>query len=69
MGVPKIEIATLSGNMRQVLVSKNIRWPSGLAYDAPAKRIYWADPKIDVLDSIKIDGTDRKIIQQFKFGN
>ena len=53
----------MDGSDHRFLVNgTNITWPNGLAIDYNKNRIYWADAKTDVVESINLDGTDRKII-------
>uniref|UniRef100_A0A8D0H854 LDL receptor related protein 1 n=1 Tax=Sphenodon punctatus TaxID=8508 RepID=A0A8D0H854_SPHPU len=55
---PKIETAAMDGTMRETLVQDNIQWPTGLAVDYHNERLYWADPKLSVIGSIRLNGTD-----------
>ena len=52
----------LDGAGGRPLVEENLRWPNGIAIDQIADRVYWSDAHFDVLESIKIDGTDRRVI-------
>lgn len=61
----KIERAQLDGSERQIIVNKNIIWPTGIAIDYPAKRIYWADPKASRVESVNMDGRHRHLIKAF----
>lgn len=64
----KIEMAYMDGNKRKVLISEGVMWPTGLAIDYPAQRLYWADPKILVIESSRLDGSDRHIVRRFTPG-
>ncbi|KAK7915952.1 hypothetical protein WMY93_011713 [Mugilogobius chulae] len=55
---PKIETAAMDGTMRETLVEKNIQWPTGLAVDYFNERLYWADAKLSVIGSIRLNGSD-----------
>uniref|UniRef100_A0A2C9KAN0 EGF-like domain-containing protein n=1 Tax=Biomphalaria glabrata TaxID=6526 RepID=A0A2C9KAN0_BIOGL len=60
---PKIERAWMNGEMRTVLVSTKLSYPSGLAIDYYMdNRIYWCDSKENLIESMKPDGTDRVIV-------
>ncbi|ELW62291.1 Low-density lipoprotein receptor-related protein 2 [Tupaia chinensis] len=60
---PKIESAWMNGEYRKILVSENLGWPTGLSIDyLNNDRIYWSDFKEDVIETIKYDGTDRRIV-------
>lgn len=61
----KIERAQLDGSERIIIVNKNIIWPTGIAIDYPAKRIYWADPKASRVESVNTDGRHRHLIKAF----
>lgn len=62
-GFPKIESAWMTGANRAVLVSTNLRSPTGLAVDYyMSHRIFWCDSKENVIESMKPDGTDRVIV-------
>ncbi|XP_027562762.1 low-density lipoprotein receptor-related protein 1-like, partial [Neopelma chrysocephalum] len=55
---PKIETAAMDGTLRETLVQDNIQWPTGLAVDYHNERLYWADAKLSVIGSIRLNGTD-----------
>lgn len=60
---PKIEHAWMDGQQRQVLVSEDLGWPTGLTIDyINSNRVYWCDSKENVIESIKPDGTDRRTV-------
>ena len=60
----KIERAWMDGSHRQVVVSKDIVWPNGIALDVVDQRLFWCDAKNDRIESVKVDGSDRQIIVQ-----
>ncbi|TKS67243.1 Low-density lipoprotein receptor-related protein 2 [Collichthys lucidus] len=61
---PKIESAWMDGQHREVLVKEeDLGWPTGLALDyLNGNRIYWCDSKENIIESMKPDGTDRRIV-------
>ncbi len=61
---PRIESAWMDGQHREVLVKEeDLGWPTGLALDyLNGNRIYWCDSKENIIESMKPDGTDRKIV-------
>uniref|UniRef100_A0A8C0TXJ2 Low-density lipoprotein receptor-related protein 2 n=1 Tax=Canis lupus familiaris TaxID=9615 RepID=A0A8C0TXJ2_CANLF len=60
---PKIESAWMDGQHRKTLVQENLGWPTGLAIDyLNNDRIYWSDFKENNIETIKHDGTDRRIV-------
>lgn len=63
--MPKIEKAWMDGTKRKVLVNEKLGFPSGIVIDTYQKnRVYWADSKQNVIESITIDGLDRTVVIQ-----
>ncbi|KAJ8320243.1 hypothetical protein KUTeg_001830 [Tegillarca granosa] len=61
----KIESANLDGSGRKELVKDDIVWPNGLTVDYANDRIYWADTKKHVIETVDLQGRDRHIVQEF----
>ncbi|XP_017771582.1 PREDICTED: putative vitellogenin receptor [Nicrophorus vespilloides] len=59
---PKIAKSKMDGTQDITFVSNNIGWPNGLTIDYPNERLYWTDAKTMTLESIRLDGTDRRIV-------
>ncbi|GAB6028318.1 hypothetical protein CHUAL_002491 [Chamberlinius hualienensis] len=60
---PKIESAWMDGTHRKVLASERMALPSGITIDMTMDhRIYWADRKLGVIDSMNTDGSNRVTI-------
>ena len=59
---PAVVRMTLDGGNKKNLVETDLQWPNGLAVDQVKDRIYWADSKLDVIETVKIDGSDRRTI-------
>lgn len=60
---PKIESAWMDGQRRKVLVQEDLGWPTGPCIDyMNGDRIYWSDLKDNIVETIKYDGTDRRIV-------
>lgn len=57
---PHISRAGMNGKERKALVTENLEWPNGLALDGPSRRLYWVDAKLHIIESIGLDGTDRR---------
>lgn len=57
---PRIERASMDGEMRTVIVQQKIFWPNGLAIDYPTRLLYFADGNLDHLHFCKYDGSNRK---------
>ena len=63
---PKIEKSSLAGENRETLVSTKIRLPNDIAVDHTSKRLYWIDGYYDKLESIDLEGKQRKLLVQLK---
>ncbi|XP_059618932.1 putative vitellogenin receptor isoform X2 [Phlebotomus argentipes] len=59
---PQIGVAAMDGAGARPFVDKDIHWPNGLTIDWPNGRIYWVDAKIRHIESIKLNGEDRRVI-------
>ncbi|KAF5276464.1 hypothetical protein FQA39_LY06533 [Lamprigera yunnana] len=60
---PKIEISWMDGSKRKPVITENIRHPAGLTIDyAMEHALYWVDTKLNTIESMKHDGTERKVI-------
>ncbi|CAH2009921.1 unnamed protein product [Acanthoscelides obtectus] len=57
----RIDMAQMDGKNRKVFLDHNIHWPSGLAIDQEAKRLYWTDKHLKNIQSIDFDGTNRRV--------
>uniref|UniRef100_A0A8C5A5R6 EGF-like domain-containing protein n=1 Tax=Gadus morhua TaxID=8049 RepID=A0A8C5A5R6_GADMO len=53
-----IEESAMDGSLRRILLEKNLRRPTGLAIDYFNQRLYWADPELSQIGSIRLDGSD-----------
>ena len=58
----KIERCGMDGTERQVVVSRQLKWPNGITLDLVEKRLYWVDAKMDVIGSVNFDGSQRRTI-------
>lgn len=59
---PKILTSRLDGSDLTFLVEKKVQWPSALAIDYPARRLYWTDLKSRTIESVRLDGKSRNVI-------
>lgn len=59
-----VESSDLDGSRRSVLAS-DLMWPNALAIDPPHQRVYWMEASTDTLESVKYDGTDRRVCDCF----
>ena len=49
------------------VVSENIVWPNDIAIDYTTNRVYWIDAHSDKLESIDLDGKNRKVQAQLTY--
>ncbi|VDP05019.1 unnamed protein product [Soboliphyme baturini] len=64
----RIETASLRGLERRTLVAKNVLYPTGLAIDHANERLFWADPKTASIETIRFDGSNRRVVKTFVIG-
>uniref|UniRef100_A0AAR2IW25 EGF-like domain-containing protein n=1 Tax=Pygocentrus nattereri TaxID=42514 RepID=A0AAR2IW25_PYGNA len=67
-GHPAVERSRLDGLGREVLVSAGLVTPSGLALDFSSQRLYWSDLTTGVIESARMDGSDRRTLTQNQVG-
>merc|ERR1719474_2599548 len=58
----KVGMINMDGKNLTSLVSERLGWPNGLAVDEELDRVFWSDARQDLLESIKLDGTDRRTV-------
>lgn len=59
----KIERAGMDGSDRRAVVNSSLGWPGGVAVDAIAERVYWADERLGAIGSATLDGNDIRVKQ------
>ena len=59
---PKIEQAGMDGSARKTIVTRNLGWPNGLTIDQATNRLFWADAKLDTIESSDLTGANRHLI-------
>ncbi|KAK9680220.1 Low-density lipoprotein receptor domain class A [Popillia japonica] len=60
---PKIEVSWMDGSKRKPLITDVIRHPTGLTIDyAMDHTLYWVDTKLNTIESMRHDGSQRKVI-------
>lgn len=57
---PRIERAGMDGSQRTAIITSKIYWPNGLTLDTAARRVYFADSKLDFIDFCDYDGGSRQ---------
>ncbi|KAF2366808.1 EGF-like calcium-binding domain [Trinorchestia longiramus] len=63
-----IEMSLMNGRERNWLLTRESHWPSGLAIDYPAKRLYWTDLKLRAIFTTKLDGSDKHLVKSLSAG-
>ena len=58
----KVGMINMDGKNLTSLVSERLGWPNGLAVDEELDRVFWSDARQDLLESIKLDGSDRRTV-------
>ncbi|KAB0796179.1 hypothetical protein PPYR_10240 [Photinus pyralis] len=62
---PSIERASLDGQNREVVISKDLFIPTGIAVDHHTQRIFWGDKREGIyyrIESAKFDGSAREVV-------
>lgn len=63
----RIAVAGMDGKNIHTFVSTNLGWPRSVTIDYPNDRLYWVDFKLQIVESIRLDGTDRRVSTCFFF--
>uniref|UniRef100_A0A182SIS6 EGF-like domain-containing protein n=1 Tax=Anopheles maculatus TaxID=74869 RepID=A0A182SIS6_9DIPT len=61
----RIDRAWMNGSQPEPLVSSKerpIEWPTGLSIDTIQKRLYWCDGRLNVIESVNLDGSNRVLL-------
>ncbi|XP_034246865.1 LOW QUALITY PROTEIN: low-density lipoprotein receptor-related protein 4 [Thrips palmi] len=58
-----IEVAGMDGKKRKAFISDRLISPGALAVDQEHRRLYWSDPGLGVIESVSVDGTDRRMVK------
>lgn len=58
----KIERAGLDGTRREVIVTDENNWPTGITLDLASERLYWLGFKMHTISSCNFDGSKRTLI-------
>lgn len=61
---PKIEKAKLDGKRREIIINTSIAWPNSIVIDHKLRKLYWADAKLDKIESWDTRSGKRVIITQ-----
>lgn len=60
--IPLIKMAGMDGKDSSLFITENLEWPTSITIDYPNNRLYWLDSKKNLIESVRLDGTDRRII-------
>ena len=58
----RILMGGMDGRNGSALITENLEWPNSLTIDYANNRLYWVDSKLKVIESIRLDGSDRRTI-------
>ena len=58
---PAIQTATYKGHKAESIITDHIRTPNGLAIDYKAQKLYWSDARLDKIERINYDGSERVV--------
>ena len=47
---------------RESPVNTSVAWPNGLTIDYLFRKIYWADAKLDKIEVMNLDGSNRRVV-------
>lgn len=51
----KIERASMDGTNRKTIITGELVWPNGLVIDEERKILYWADAKLDKIETSDLE--------------
>lgn len=57
---PMIATSQMDGTLPGVFVEVDLNWPNGITLDWPNERLYWVDAKLKTIESIGLDGKQRR---------
>lgn len=55
----KLEKSNMDGGSRTILIADHTYQVTSVVLDIVNARIFWCDPKMDLIETIKYDGSDR----------
>lgn len=57
----RILTAGMDGKNISTVIAENIEWPNSLSIDYANDRLYWIDSKLKLIETSRLDGTDRRV--------
>lgn len=64
---PKIEAAEMDGSNQITLVNSSVGHPNGLVVDFARSRLYWTETQLQKIETIQLNGADRREISLTSF--
>nr|XP_031843623.1 vitellogenin receptor-like [Nomia melanderi] len=58
----RISMAGMDGKNSRVIIAENLKWPNSLSIDYANNRLYWIDRKLKLIETARLDGTDRRVV-------
>ncbi len=58
---PALMVADMDGTSVKALVSQDMLWVNGVTVDVAKRRVYWTDARRNVIESVRFDGSDRRV--------
>lgn len=62
---PRIAHAFMDGENDEIFISDNLASPMGITVDVYASRLFWVDSQKKLIESVKLDRTDRRVSSRF----
>lgn len=56
-----ISMAGMDGKNKSAIIADNLEWPNSLSIDYANNRLYWIDSKLKLIETARLDGTDRRV--------
>ena len=50
-------------------MNTSVAWPNGITIDFHEQKLYWADAKLDKIEIMSLDGSNRRVILDYKLPN
>lgn len=62
---PAIMVSGTDGSSPRELLTRHLRRPTAVTVDGPARRLYFADVRLHTLETVRLDGGDRRLLADF----
>ena len=57
---PRIELLSMDGGKRQIMVDKDMIHPKGLAFNPKNQRLYWVDTAKETIESVVVQSREQQ---------